>query len=295
MAVHGATPEEAIAALPRPRRRAGFRSTVLAVAAAVLFLHAAVALTGPLWAPYESDAILTGEPYSAPSLAHPLGTDKFGRDVFSRLVEGERIMFVEALLAAGLAVAAGSALAIVVAYIGGLVETLTMRATELVMSVPSIILSMLVLSAAGSNHLVVILTVAFLFLAPVVTVIRAAALDVVTQDFVTSARLRGEGRWSIALREILPNVLPNIAVELSLRTGFAAILIGGLTFLGFGAAPPSPDWGLMINEGRDYINTTPWPVLGPSLALGSLVVALSLFTEGLAERLGPAVPRGRRL
>jgi peptide/nickel transport system permease protein len=113
---------------------------------------------------------------------------------------------------------------------------------------------------------------------------------VVTQDFVTSARLRGEGRWSIAVREILPN----IAVELSLRTGFAAILIGGLTFLGFGAAPPSPDWGLMINEGRGYINTTPWPVLGPSLALGSLVVALSLVTEGLAERLGPIVPRGRQ-
>jgi peptide/nickel transport system permease protein len=294
MAVRGATPEEAIAALPRPRRRARFRSSVLAVATAVLILHAAVALTGPLWAPYESDAILTADPYASPSLAHPLGTDKFGRDVFSRLVEGERIMFVEALLAAGLAVAAGSAVTIVVAYVGGLVETLTMRATELVMSVPSIILSMLVLSAVGSSHLVVIVTVAFLFLAPVVTVIRAAALEVVTQDFVTSARLRGEGRWSIAVREILPNVLPNIAVELSLRAGFAAILIGGLTFLGFGAAPPSPDWGLMINEGRDYINTTPWPVLGPSLALGSLVVALSLFTEGLAERLGPAMPKADR-
>jgi peptide/nickel transport system permease protein len=294
MAVHGATPEEAIAALPRPRRRARFRSSVLTVATAVLCLHAAVALTGPLWAPYASDAILTGDPYSSPSLAHPLGTDKFGRDVFSRLVEGERIMFVQALLSAGLAVALGSALAIVVAYVGGLVQTLTMRATELVMSVPSIILSMLVLSALGSSDPVLIVTVAFLFLAPVATVIRAAALDVVTQDFVTAARLRGEGRWSIAVREILPNVLPNIAVELSLRTGFAAILIGGLTFLGFGATPPSPDWGLMINEGRDYINTTPWPVLGPSLALGSLVVALSLFTEGLAERLGPAVPRGHR-
>jgi peptide/nickel transport system permease protein len=287
------SPEGAVVALPRQRWRTRRRATRFMVACTVLALHAAVALTGPLWAPYASDQILTAEPYSSPSLAHPLGTDNFGRDVFSRLVHGEWMMLGEALLAAVLAVAIGSAVAILIADAGGLADTLVMRATELVISIPSIILSMLVLSAVGSSHVVVVATVALLFTSPVITVVRGAALEVVKLEYVTSARLRGEGPWSIAVREVLPNVLPTVAVELSLRTGFAAILIGGLGFLGFGARPPSPDWGLMINEGRAYLSATPWPVLGPSLALCSLVVALSLFTEGLAERLGPPPSGGR--
>jgi peptide/nickel transport system permease protein len=115
----------------------------------------------------------------------------------------------------------------------------------------------------------------------------------VTEDFVTAAKLRGESAWSIAARELLPNVLASVLVEFSLRTGYAVLFIGGLSFLGFGAAPPTPDWGLMINEGRQYLASALWPVLGPSLALASLVVALSLFTEGLGEFFGLSTQRGR--
>lgn len=264
------------------------------IAAFILALHVVVAATGWLWAPYDPTMVLAGQPYDPPSAGHLLGTDNFGRDVFSRLMAGERLMLGQILAAAGLAAAIGSVLGIVAAYARGWVDALLMRAMELVLSFPSLILSMLLLTAVGQSRIAVILVVAALFVAPVTAVIRSAALGVVTEDFITVARLRGERKLTIAVREILPNVLPNVFVEFSLRSGYAAILIGSLGFLGFGAAPPTPDWGLMINEGRAYLSAAPWSVLGPALALGSLVVALSLFTEGIAELLGPRPARGGR-
>ena len=285
-------PPPTVAALVRRALRRHRLSFV--AAAIILALHVVVAATGWLWAPYDPTKVLAGQPYAPPSAGHLLGTDNFGRDVFSRLVAGERLMLGQILAAAALAVAAGSVLGILAAYARGWADAILMRAIELVLSFPSLILSMLLLTAIGQSRLAVILVVAGLFVAPVTTVIRSAALNVVTEDFITAARLRGERKLAIAVREILPNVLPNGFVEFSLRSGYAAILIGSLSFLGFGASPPTPDWGLMINEGRSYLSAAPWSVLGPSLALASLVVALSLFTEGVGELLGPRTARGDR-
>jgi peptide/nickel transport system permease protein len=282
-----------------PRRRVGIagvlaslrRRPAFLIAAAVLLLHAIVALTGFLWAPYAPNTLLAGEPFSPPSIDHLLGTDNFGRDVFSRLVHGERFVLVQAFSAAGLAVVVGSALGIVTAYVRGWIDNVVMRLVEILLSIPPLILALLILGALGSSYPLVVATVAFFFAPRIMMVIRAAALAVVTEDFVTIAKLRGESAWSIAARELLPNVTSSVFVELSLRTGYAVLFIGGLSFLGFGAAPPTPDWGLMINEGRSFISAAPWPVLGPSLALASLVVALSLFTEGVSESLGLSAKR----
>ncbi len=259
------------------------------LATAVLVTHLIVALTGPLWAPYPPNKLLVGDPYASLSTQHLLGTDNLGRDVFSRVVYGERIVLVLALSAAGLAVSVGAALGLILAYVRGWLDDVAMRVLEILISIPPLILSLLVLGAVGATYPVVILTVAFFFALRVANVVRAATLGVVTEDFVTLARLRGESAWSIAARELLPNVISIVLVEFSLRTGFAVLFIGGLSFLGFGAPPPTPEWGLMINEGRSYITAAPWSVLGPSLALASLVIAVSLFTEGLTEALGLSV------
>jgi peptide/nickel transport system permease protein len=264
------------------------------LAAGILFLHLVVAATGPLWASHDPVQMLAGDPYASPSAGHLLGTDNFGRDVFSRLVAGERLLLGQAIAAAAIAVAIGSALGTLAAYARGWIDALLMRCVELALSVPSLILSMLLLTAVGSSRLAVVAVVAALFVAPVATVIRGAALGVVAEDFVLAAQLRGERRFTIVVREIIPNVLPSVFVEFSLRSGFAAILIGALGFLGFGAAPPTPDWGLMISEGRSYLSAAPWSVLAPSLALGSLVVALSLLTERAADRLSARSFRGGR-
>lgn len=262
-------------------------SRVFVVAATLLVLHVLVATAGPLFLSWDPVQMQAGKPYSGPSVEHWLGTDSLGRDVASRLIAGERMILAQSLSASAIAVVVGSLLGIGTAYVRGWFDAVAMRIVEIVLSFPSIIIAMLLLAAFGANRGSVALVVGALFVAPTTTVIRAAALNLVEEDFVTAARLRGESWMSIAGREILPNVMPTVFVEFSLRTGYAAILIGSLGFLGFGAAPPTPDWGLMINEGRAYLSTAPLTVLAPALALGSLVVALSLFTEGLTDMLSP--------
>ncbi len=254
--------------------------------AGILAIYALLAVIGPWVTPYNPTTQLVANPYEGPSWSHPFGTDNFGRDVFSRVLAGERLMVVECVLAAAIATVAGLLLGIVAAYVGRTFDTLLMRCVELILSFPSLILSMLILAAIGDNSLVVILVVAGLFVAPITLVIRGAAQAVVNEDYVTAARLRGENRFSIAVREILPNVLPTVYVEFSLHAGFAAILISGLSFLGFGPAPPSPNWGLMIQEGSAFVSAAPWSVLGPALGLAGLVVGLSIFTEGIGKQVG---------
>lgn len=262
------------------------------VATILLAVHAFVALTGPLWAPYPPDRLVT-QAFLPPSVEHFFGTDHLGRDVFSRLVHGERIVLALSLSAATLAVVIGAMLGIVLGYLRNVIDDVAMRVIEILLSIPPVILSLLILGALGSSYPLLVGTVAFFFIPRVATVIRSATLAVVAEDFVTVARLRGESAFSIAWRELLPNVAPAVSVEFSLRTGYAVIFIGGLSFLGFGAAPPAPEWGLMIAEGRGSITGSPWAVLAPSLALASLVVALSLFTEGLGAILGRSTSRER--
>ncbi len=257
----------------------------------VLALHFFTAVTGPWWAPYTHDTMLVGEPFTGPSWDHPFGTDNFGRDVFSRVVRGERIVLIQALSASGLAIISGSTIGILLAYKRGWVDEVGMRGVDIMLALPGLIMTLLILGSIDTNNLVIILTVAFFFTWPVTLTVRAAALGVVTEDFVTKARLRGESAFSIARREVLPNVLGNVLVEFSLRTGYAVFFIGALSFLGFAAAPPSPEWGLMINEGRKFLSASKWMVLGPAGALASLVVALSLVTEEVADILGVSTRR----
>ncbi|MDQ3501518.1 MAG: ABC transporter permease [Actinomycetota bacterium] len=263
------------------------------LATAVLAIHLLVALTGPLWAPFDPVKLSAGPPFTSPSPDHLFGTDNFGRDVFSRVVHGERVVLLLALSASGLAVLVGASLGVILAYLRNWVDESAMRVVDLLLTIPPLILSLLLLSALGSGYVIMISTVAFFFALRVLTVIRAAALNVVTEDFVTAARLRGESAWSVARREVLPNVMSTVLVEFSLRTGYAVLFIGGLSFLGFGAAPPTPEWGLMISEARPYVTNAPWIVLAPSLALASLVVSLSLFTEAISEALGLGSSRVR--
>jgi peptide/nickel transport system permease protein len=269
------------------------QSSSFLIATAVLIIHLLVALTGPLWAPYPYDKTVVGRPYGPPSSEHLLGTDHLGRDVFSRVVYGEGIVLSMALSATGIAVLLGPVLGLLMAYIGGWVDELVMRIMEIIICFPTLIIALLILGTFGSGRLLIVLVIAFLYIPRMMSVVRGAALDVITEDFVTAARLRGESALSVAIRELLPNVLATVLVEFSLRTGYAVLFVGGLGFLGFGVNPPTPEWGVMINEGREYVFSAPWPALGPTLAIGSLVVALSFFTEGLNDLLGLSVQEGR--
>ena len=170
-----------------------------------------------------------------------------------------------------------------------------MRVLDIIISVPLLILALLVIAAAGpqlsGNYYLLIGVVVIVYAPRIARMTRAVAMNLVTADFVTVARLRGDSTWKIVRRELLPNATGVILVEFGVRAGYAPILIGSLGFLGFGARPPTPEWGLMISENRMAIVTAPAAVLAPAIALAVLTIGLNLFTDGMARIFGRSIQR----
>ncbi len=264
----------------------------------ILVLHLVIAATGPLWAPYGLSQMGTGIPLSGMSWAHPFGIDQLGRDVFSRVVHGSHIVILLSLSGTALGLMVGSVLGLLSGYLGGWFDNVLQRLLEALISIPFLVLALIAIASAGhdlsGNPVLVVLVVALVYAPRIARIARAAAMDIATRDYVTVARLRGESAWSVMRRELLPNATGVLLVEFALRAGYAPVLVSSLGFLGFGLRPPTPEWGLMISENRALIIITPITVLGPGLALASLVVGLNLFTEGLARILGRTVRLGNQ-
>jgi peptide/nickel transport system permease protein len=265
----------------------------LRIGAIILLIHFVIAATGPFWVPYSPAQIGTGPPLSGMSWKHPFGVDQLGRDVFSRAVYGGHIVILLSLTGTLLGTAIGAVVGLMSGYIGGWVDEVLQRILEAMISIPFLVLALIAIVAAGpafsGNPILLVLVIALIYAPRIARMARAAALDIVTRDFVTVAMLRGESAWSVMRRELLPNATSVLLVEFALRAGYAPVLIGSLGFLGFGVRPPTPEWGLIMSENRSLITFSPITVIGPGLMLASLVVGLNLFTEGLARILGRTV------
>ncbi len=283
----------ALARLRAAKRRWSRTPLSFRIGSVILAIHLAVALVGVVWTPFGYEQIVTGEPLSGVSWSHLFGTDQLGRDVLSRVMYGGHIELLVSLLGTVVGAVSGAVIGLLCGYLRGWLDESVMRFFETLISIPFLVLALLAVSVAGpelsGNPVLVVLVIAFIFLPRVGRLARAAALDIATRDYITAARLRGERPWSIVRREILPNATSVLFVEFSLRAGYAPVLVGSLGFLGFGLRPPIPEWGLMISEYRILIQIDPTAVLGPGLALATLVVGLNLCTEGLARMLGRAV------
>ena len=266
------------------------------IGAVILLIHLVVAVTGPFWAPYGYSQMGAGPPLAPASFAHPFGIDQLGRDVFSRVVHGGHVVLLLSLSGTALGLVIGSIIGLLSGYAGGLVDNIVQRLLEALISIPFLVLALLAMVAAGpelsGNPVLVVLVVALVYAPRIARMARTAAIEIATRDFVTIARLRGESAWSVMRRELFPNATSILLVEFALRAGYAPVLIGSLGFLGFGLRPPTPEWGLMISENRSLLLIAPATVIGPGLALASLVVGLNLFTEGLARILGRTVKLG---
>jgi peptide/nickel transport system permease protein len=277
------------------RLRAGWRGAPMSlrIGAVILLLHVIVAVTALFWTPYGHAQMGTGLPLSGVSWAHPFGVDQLGRDVFSRVMRGSHIVILLSLSGTLLGLVIGSVVGLLSGYVRGWIDEALQRLLEAIISIPFLVLALIAIAAAGpefsGNPFLVILVVALVYAPRIARMARAAALDIVTRDFVTVARLRGESAWSVLRRELLPNATSVLLVEFALRAGYAPVLIGSLGFLGFGMRPPTPEWGLMMSENRTFLMISPMTVAGPGLMLASLVVGLNLFTEGLARILGRTV------
>ncbi len=285
------------AAVRRSRARLFLRRFPMSarLAALVLIVYVLVALTGPLWTPYDPFQAGTGLPFAGASGSHLFGTDILGRDMFTRVVYGTRDVLYLALTSTFVATVIGGLIGLASGLVGGWVDELLMRLFETIISIPLLVLALLAIAAAGpklSGSALLLIGVVVLVYAPrIARMARSVAVDLVTRDFVTVARARGESVRSIVWRELTPNAAGVLLVEFGVRAGYAPILISSLGFLGFGARPPSPEWGLMISENRAALVTAPLTVLAPSAALAVLVISLNLVTDGIARALGRSVKR----
>jgi peptide/nickel transport system permease protein len=241
-----------------------------------------VALLGPLVAPHPPNAFV-GLPYSHPSHTAWLGCDYIGRDVLSRFLCGGLAILILSALSTLIGLAGGILVGIVAAYAGGKTEEVLMRAMDVLLAFPQIVLVLLLVSGFGPQLWLIVLTVALGHLPRVARVARGAAADVVERDFVRAAEVLGESRTHLLLSEILPNMSSPLLVEFGLRLTYSIGLIAGVSFLGFGLQPPAADWGLMINENRIGLVIQPWPVVFPVAAIALLTIGMNLITDGIAR------------
>ena len=248
--------------------------------------HVVLAIGSPAIAPYDFRELSAQVILNAPSSEHWFGTDNLGRDVFTRTMLGGRQALVVTTVATVLAITWGGLSGVLLGLIGGRLDELLMRVVDAFLSMPWILVLLLIVVMVGSGPGVLILTLGFFYGIPVIRMARAATHDVVAADFVTAARARGESRWTIVRRELLPNVLDVLLVEGAMRWSWMLLAFSSLSFLGFGVSPPTPDWGLMISDARNFMSFAPWAALAPVVALSSLIVGINLSADALAKALG---------
>ena len=263
-----------------------------AIGLALVAAHLLIAAFSPWLVPYEYGTMDSGLILSPPSAEHWLGTDHLGRDVLTRVMLGGRQALLVCGIATPLALLWGGVVGVYLGLRGGWIDEIAMRIVDAFLSLPGILPLMVVVVIFSSGNVVLVPTLAFLFGIPVIRVLRAATHGVVARDFVLSARARGHSRINIIRREIFPNVFDVLMVEGAMRLSWMLLSFSALSFLGYGVAPPTPDWGQSISEARVYMSLAPWGVLGPMIALSSLIIGVNLSADALAKALG--VDRSRK-
>ena len=242
-----------------------------------------MALIGPLVSPYDYRAQNIKERLQPPSLRHLCGTDQYGRDIFSRIIVGSRNIFFLGGSGTLIAVLIGATLGLLSGYYGGFSDEILTRLFDVLLSIPPMLLALVLLVTIGPSKLGLIMVVALLYLPIEARVMRSMVLSLKTREFVEAAKIRGEKNLYIWFKEILPNTMGPMLVEVSMRFSYSVFLVASLGFLGLGVQPPSPDWGLQINEARGWFSIAPWMLIFPAIAISLLIIATNLMTDGLRQ------------
>ncbi|MDQ0954922.1 peptide/nickel transport system permease protein [Streptomyces phaeochromogenes] len=261
-------------------------SRAATIGLAIVAVHVLIALLAPVLSSYDPIANNADQALLGPSGEHWAGTDQYGRDVLARVLYGGRYAIGVSVAATLVTLLIGTVVGCAAALRGGWFDDVLGRVLDAVLSVPPVLALLVIVTALGTGPAVIVLAIAVVYVPQVVRVVRGAALAVVPNDYVTAARARGESTWAILRREVLPNITDVVCVEFAMRASWVVLLISSLSFLGFGADPPTPDWGLMVAENRTAITVVPMASLAPIIALATFVVGLNLAADGLSKAWG---------
>jgi peptide/nickel transport system permease protein len=275
------------------KRFVASRRWFLLIPLAIITVMVATAVLADFLTPYSATDISLSDrlrpPFWEPggSLAHPLGTDPMGRDLLTRMIYGARVSLLVAVLALLVGGGIGAALGLIAGYYGGRLDALVMRVADTTMAFPIILFAILFVVIIGSSLATTVFAVALVLWARYARVIRGEVLSLRERDFVAQARIAGCSSARIMLVHLFPNILNTLVVLLSLQVGWVIIVEASLSFLGAGIPPPTPTWGSMIAEGRDYIATAWWVSFFPGLAILATVLSFNLFGDWLRDALDP--------
>jgi peptide/nickel transport system permease protein len=244
-------------------------------------------LVAPLFAPYDPYDQDLSAALAAPSTAHPFGTDQYGRDVLSRVMYGSRIALLSILVADGFGLVVGSILGLLAGYYGRWVDSLVMRIVDVLLAFPYLLLALIIVAALGPGLLNSMIAIGVVYTPQYARLIRGQVLSVKTTEFVLAAQAIGARRMRIMLRHILPNSFTPVLVMATLHAGTVVVETAGLSFLGLGSQPPSPDWGSILSEGQSYFLTSWWIATFPGLAIFAAVLGFNLLGDALRDHFDP--------
>ena len=253
----------------------------------IILLIVLVAICAPLISPYDPYESAIQNSLLPPSAEHYFGTDKLGRDIFTRILYGARISITMALIVVVISGGIGTLIGVISAYVGRKIDNVIMRVTDVFLAFPGIVLAIAIAGVLGGSAVNAVLAVVIVGWTKYARLARSLTLKVKQQDYLSAAITNGTRPIAMIRRHILPNIIPIIIVTAALDIGALMMELAGLSFLGFGAQPPTPEWGLMLNEGRQLIQTAPWLMIFPGLAIALVVSVFNLWGDSLRDILDP--------
>ena len=237
--------------------------------------------------PYDPVKMDMAQKFIPPCLQHPFGTDHMGRDILSRVILGSRVSLVTAGSAVLISAAIGTVLGMVSGYAGGIVDVLIMRLVDVMLAFPAIVFALAISTLLGKGQMNLLIAICFVQWTRYARVARGEALMFKNSEYIQAARAIGNSGFKILTGYVLPHVVPKIVILISLDIGSIILYCASLSFLGLGAQPPSPDWGVMISEGKDYMQYAPWMTVFPGLAIAMSALAFNMLGGGLRDLLDP--------
>ncbi|MCI1931809.1 MAG: ABC transporter permease [Clostridia bacterium] len=263
------------------------KNVILFMGITLTILIIIVAIFAPYIEPYNPTKMELSQKFIAPCSKYILGTDHLGRDILSRIIEGSRVSLLTAVFVVGISVFIGLTLGLISGYFGGAVDMVLMRIVDVLLAFPTIIFALALSTMIGTGQINLIIAICCIQWTRYARVTRGEAVMLKNAEYIDAAKTIGNSNLSIILNYVFPNVISKIIILASLDMGTIILYCASLSFLGLGAQPPSPEWGVMINEGKDYIQYAPWIAVSPGIAIAVCALAFNMLGDGLRDMLDP--------